>query len=667
METKTLNRFLESSQYLLLVGLPADVTREDVINFYDDGSSLEAIKLFTHLDTKTRGDTRIAIMRVPQLEGLSRASCRFSRGDNWRTTVQKLQTDSSALQRLFSSLELRLTFTSPYNKSFASRLTEYLGQFGQVALSSQKTFNDGSITELVVHTATEFALNKVFRETRFEFEGVDVHIEYPDQRLTQEEYRILENLTIIQQSPASAYYQGLNLNVRISLSEYAADQVKFKIAKEQDLDTLSALSEDRSDEEDSNSDCQGDLSQNALTMSLLQQKLPLFHFDQKFRPNFKSEAETTEVEAMHSFVYSRNWIESNGPEESQERSEPYPIMQDGLKLPTEELAELNVVYKVIDLPPAIAPTLQTGIGAESGSVSHIQQETEVEEQTVVERLQPTTEEQIAVMKEKIHDSMEKLQSVGVVLDISFFDQVRQKINLDETELEKLKIIYKIMKTRYRKLKRKEKRKDPLQFKGGVSADMSMEENEREEAAHCVPAGSVPASQHSVSICTKMEPDAEAAFSLSQVDRQMHQQSADTIAKASSSSGFSMTLEVAEQHIQFMLKERCTDSSHCEPGERLLELLAPSNRDIAWLNHSALPQVIKSWKRKWIKQILESKPLDWPNAVPDNFRLNVHPKVLTTPKRDQLLRRMQSSAINPRFSNGDPSPHYFPSSTPSFYE
>lgn len=75
---------------------------------------------------------------------------------------------------------------------------------------------------------------------------------------------------------------------------------------------------------------------------------------------------------------------------------------------------------------------------------------------------------------KIYDVLERLRIAGLPLDENLFEQVRHKMDMFLPERHKLRIALKILKTRYRKLKRRERRKECRLLNDSLSLDEESE-------------------------------------------------------------------------------------------------------------------------------------------------------------------------------------------------
>lgn len=173
-------------------------------------------------------------------------------------------------------------------------------------------------------------------------------------------------------------------------------------------------------------------------------------------------------------------------------------------------------------------------------------------------------------------------------------QVRAKIDQDAPEEYKTKIALKILKTRLRKWRRKEKdhEKGPscsLMFKGKNNGSSRLKQFPEE-----------------------IDPYSSSSILKSQAS---HKQAVDLL--------------------QRMISVEDPITSIQKPGDALLSLISPNPRGIYWLNNSKLPEIKSLWRKRLQRAQEVQMPINWPREVPDNYRINVGKKPLRL-RRQVLL-------------------------------
>lgn len=575
--------------HLLLTSLPEEMSREAIIWFYDDGASLEALKILRYREKGSPVDIRVGIMRVSKPEDMSRATCRFQRSGAARTTVQRINGLSSTVSRLLSSLEVKLTFTQR-DDHFSHRLLKHLKQFGHIELVKEDILHAESMIELTLSTKTEFTMGDICTESRFKFEGVDVHVDYPESYLSKEEMRTLENLTIVHPNGLASYNQGIRFNVKSYVMENDSPEFLYSAYNRLDQDKLSDLSEDDDDTDffEDNMHLFVSPQMRALGLDKINPSKATFTIDSKYIVK----APETIVERVEDVAPSHQGI---GTEDDSDYCSSSKQITEDKAILDEANIEVEATPKN-DIPPSVDETEE--------------------------------------YKKRAHDAFLKLHSVGVKIDDTLIVQIREKLDFSQTVNERSTVILKILKTRYRKLKRKDKKKD--QGHQGDSDGTSEDEQ----------------------ICSQ-SPNDPTKQSITVIDSNptsTHRIRKKPARPAQYPEDPPMTYEMAQEFFETMLRATPDKCEPAEPGETLLTKLLPARKDTGWLNQSILPEIFRLWKRRWARETAETRPVDWPKAVPDNFRINVSTNTISSSKRSQLLQSARFQGMV-QYNIGGPSHLY----------
>lgn len=82
---------------------------------------------------------------------------------------------------------------------------------------------------------------------------------------------------------------------------------------------------------------------------------------------------------------------------------------------------------------------------------------------------------------------------------------------------------------------------------------------------------------------------------------------------------------AEQILHKLISVTETLQETSKPGERLLSLISPVIKGLYWINNVKFPEIKSIWRRRLLKAHQERRPEGWPKVVPQNYRLNISKK------------------------------------------
>ena len=85
---------------------------------------------------------------------------------------------------------------------------------------------------------------------------------------------------------------------------------------------------------------------------------------------------------------------------------------------------------------------------------------------------------------------------------------------------------------------------------------------------------------------------------------------------------------AEKILHKLISVSEKTQEHAKPGEHLLSLITPSPKGLYWIDNVKVPEIKAIWRRRLLKERQEQRPEGWPLVVPNNYRLNINKKPLT---------------------------------------
>ena len=203
-------------------------------------------------------------------------------------------------------------------------------------------------------------------------------------------------------------------------------------------------------------------------------------------------------------------------------------------------------------------------------------------------------------RQKIHEVLERIVSTGTAINGDFCDQVGMKVGNPSSEAERLKIILKILKTKLRKVKRRERRKE--EAAGDDCSEYSASETERGQAAR-QPGPSEGASR---------------VLSGEQVDAYLHRIN------------------------NYRLESTPVEIMPCGQGDILLQYLTPASRGCNSQLQRVSQEIQRLLRQRFVKRVKELRPARWPMNIPANYRINRMPTPVHNPKRELFLQRDVSS-------------------------
>lgn len=274
------------------------------------------------------------------------------------------------------------------------------------------------------------------------------------------------------------------------------------------------------------------------------------------------------------------------------------------------------------------------------SVDSLQGNSEVPLSSENFRALPTPEETCLYSEEKITQKFAQLEVLGVALDDEFCHQISKKLDLSIPRIHNLKVILKILKTRLRKLKRKDKKKTKSGFLvSGKNSGENSDDEEEEEVGELPSLPSLSSPSRSPLSSSKFSPSGGSNTKrLSSEESQERSLSIGTFQKVRN-----RNLEEAYNPMLLLLdkifKAAPHQQSNFEPGEKLLAAISPSQKDVKGIAQSISPEIFRVFNQRLHRLFSELKPEGWPNAIPANFRLNRRATV-RVPTTPGFLRFMQ---------------------------
>lgn len=180
-----------------------------------------------------------------------------------------------------------------------------------------------------------------------------------------------------------------------------------------------------------------------------------------------------------------------------------------------------------------------------------------------------------LVRQKAICVIQSLLTVGFEFTEEVIRQIQSKIDSGESSFLREKITLKILKTKLRKSKRKDK------SKAMVGKDSDLNSSNR-----------LPRKQ-----ATRESGQLKSAL-------------------------YDLGAMEAEQilHKLISITEKPQESS--KPGEHLLSLISPVIKGLYWINNVKFPEIKSIWRRRLLKAHQERRPEGWPQVVPQNYRLTI---------------------------------------------
>lgn len=184
------------------------------------------------------------------------------------------------------------------------------------------------------------------------------------------------------------------------------------------------------------------------------------------------------------------------------------------------------------------------------------------------------------LKLKIIQVIQNLLLIGYEFSEEVLHQIRQKIDPDESPSVRSKITLKILKTKLRKSRRKDK--------------------------------------------ARINPPND-----DYLNSKISQMNASK--KSSRNQGGSLTGEFEADEILHKLISSSEKSQEISSlGGQLLSLITPKPMGLYWINNVKFSEIKSIWRRRLLKARQEKKPEGFPAVVPHNYRLNISKKPLPLP-------------------------------------
>lgn len=209
---------------------------------------------------------------------------------------------------------------------------------------------------------------------------------------------------------------------------------------------------------------------------------------------------------------------------------------------------------------------------------------------------------VDALKEKAKCIMQCLEIIGFKFEGDAIKQIRSKLDLDAPEDTKIKVCLKILKTKLRKSKRKERHRQ---------------------------------------VDTPSKPTSKIGILNSKTSKPTTYYDIEKQDCLESKGSPLMDAQEADKMLQILISVEKQAKSSTKPGDKLLELLSPKPLGLYWLNNSKLPEIKALWRRRLVRAKEEKKPESWPDMVPVNYRLNNSKKPIHYRIRDLQINMAEN--------------------------
>lgn len=424
-----------SGYSLLLSGIPPEVSREELLAYYQNTVEVKGVVMFV-----VRNKTRLAVMELASVEDLIRSACRYLVSGSTTMETHKLGHNTKlAADLLKRPVHLSIEFEAQAGAHFETQLIKYLQSYGELEVVEKAESNHIILLELKV--SSNYSLCAVTTGSTFSFLNVEVSATYHDEELTQQ---IANELFVLSQTKDRLhnYHQGLGMTVNRCLNQRNNSTLEEQPipkktdacrnhAQNVDLDCLSELSDGEWEDGES-------LFQGVQTTGSETDTLGAAQFTFSMKLNLFA------APINHGF---KKYIQ-NQPSFVSEDCAPHIVCSSVDNRADEEMDEA--------LCASVKPA----------------------EATEERLLQPKVSS--VSVEERMIDLLEKLKRFGVNLDASFFIGVQNKIDPKTPDSDLLKVSLKILKTKLRKVKRRDRRRTVKALNSEDSDDDVMDSENAEE-------------------------------------------------------------------------------------------------------------------------------------------------------------------------------------------
>ena len=582
-----------TSHFVLLLGIPEKYRREELIALFRDVVSLDSFKMLRHLDAKTQRHTKLGIVQVHSVFDISRMVSRYLGDRDGSMENLVLKGDLRFVESLVARpTSLKISFSAADEAEAKSILATALSGCGELSETSTEYEEDQVVCSFEVSSA--FSMSSVCTGQSFSAQGVEFHVEFEEESLCDREFKELLLRAQLDLNRLQHYQQGLGLQANDSLRELSVWQSRVTLIK----DIVSELFQPR--------------AADAQTLWL--------------------EADTDQLSALFDEEDAEE-LEEEGPDPLRQATSPFSFFS---ARSCEQFFEAKsfAMHTGSAKPsngqesPALAASL-----AESTGPAYIMS---------VARLPPTAtdcqnDESVFVsVEDRIIELISKLQSLGSKIDRGFFEAVYRKIDPATEDSEFLRAGLKILKTKMRKLRRKEKRRLSKKAARGEPVADSSEDEDSEEPRTAAAATNKPAA-----VPTRTTSDPEPSAPKQQLKVVTHCPTVPSrLLRASPPEWVQFVSNLTQvdgsppaAKLKLDNKQTCRQQTTASAATAVPQAphQQPNEHDTSWLGHL-----------KTLRGRRHLPPKGWPASVPENLRLN---RALQVRDRHQLgLRTTAASPL-----------------------
>ncbi len=600
-----------TSHFVLLLGIPERYRREEIISFLGDMVSLGSFKMLRHFDAQTQRHTKLGIVQVHSVFDISRTVSRYLGDHDGCMENLLLKGDLRIFEEVVGRpTNLKISFRAADEAAARATLATVLSGCGE--LSEVSTEYEEDLTVCSFQVASSFSMSSICTGQTFSAQGIQFHVEFEEESLGDSEFKELLQRAQLDMNHLQHYHQGLGLQTKDSLKRLSAFQNDFPFIKgiveqlfespragsadqtsearavwpEEDSDKLSALFEDEEADEFGD-ECPG---------SLQHASSPFTYFSAHNCEQFLEEKSFSS--ATGSAFKPRS---SAGSEKGRPASPADPV------------------DRAADLPTTALPQPAADCLGE-GSV-------------------------LVSVEDRIVELIGKLQSLGSKIDSGFFDTVYAKIDPSTENSEFLRAGLKILKTKIRKLRRKEKRRlSKKAAKGEPMAESSEDDDSEDMQAQ--------ASNRLAAQAVRTKADSEFSAPKQQVK----------VVTQPSGATSRLLVSSPREWVKFITNLTPIDGS---PPAAKLKLVSAQNRALqtvvqpATVDPSPKHLLRNEHDMPWFEHLRslrgrkQKKPEGWPDSVPQNLRLN-----RASPVRSRHSLQPRTTTPSPLHFSPTQPPHYF---------
>jgi hypothetical protein len=575
-----------TSHYVLLLGIPERYQREELISFLGDVVSLDSFKLLRHFDTATQRHTRLGIVQVHSGDDILRTVSRYLGDQDGSMENLVLKGDLRLVEDIVRRhTNLRVSYGAAHGEAARSILASALGGCGELSEAGTE-YEEGSVV-CSYRVTSAFSMSKICTGQTFSAQGVLFHVQFEEETLSDCEFSELLLRAQLDLDRLQHLNQGFELQAKYTLKYLSSWQSRAPAIK--------------------------------------------VILDELFEP---ASASTGRL------ALQAGWPETDSDrlsalfdDEDEDAGEPFDECPDSLRLDASPLAFFsapNCQVFLRESPFASAP----GSAFRPNSAARPEPKAGPRKPTnyahpagfVTALSEPGTSQAAAVgqkddtsflvsVEDRMIELLAKLESFGCAIDSGFFESVYTKIDPATEDSEFLRAGLKILKTKIRKLRRKEKRRRTKKAARAEPLPESSEDGDSDEpGAEAVPARRLAAEADR----TKGVP--ESCLPKQQIKVVTHSASVPSRLLSSSPRGW----------VQFLMNLTPIDGS--PPAAKRFLVSGPTRAA-----HVAAPPATGSPQSKLLQRNEHDKPWrellrslrgrkqqipkGWPDSVPENLRLN----------------------------------------------